>query len=713
MQKTLSIIISMLVMLCLTLTSLWANNNSIDKLGVATLCLAVTSLLFFIYKLLTKSEFIAIHWIINTLFLYFVVRAFFSPVESLARMDNYIILSGMMAFNITLDSDIRKRLVLWVPYVLIFHILIHSAVAFYQFSEPSYVPLRELMHSKQDISGFFGHRNFFCVYLSMCATALMSYVFLSKMQVFVKLVSLLSIALVCFMVYYSGSRGGGVFLIASLFLTSALVGFVNLKINKSNKKLIYMGGSTMMIAGLVFSYFWYAKVIELRSFKNGILTDEARRSMTHLAKLSEPENPLIGGGSRFYSYESLRVWDYASVNNSLRKPEFVHNEYFQLIVDYGYIGITVAALLGLIVCASIMRQATKTTAKCVEHKVKKSSLLAMQISTLVICLALLAHSTIDFSLHVMPLVILPACFIGLSLCGKVSAWPTSKVFQCLSVLCVFLLSGYLSLSQSRPSSLVLLNQLHQSQNSRDYLREASVRLQLAEISNDHLHYERAATRLMRSHDHTQDFRKLELAESAYRSALDIHPYSEYSLVFLSKILLTKGQLEEAKVYLDRSLHQLGNMEYRFGVRLLLSDFHYQSARKAHDKNDLDTYALHLEKAYKLIIESRRIVSISKHSTLPDSSKFKNQVFDEFYYTIMMKTARAGQNAYLAGDILDAHQNYEVALYALDKVQVKLKEPDLARFKKSIKSHMNQIKETYGASALPVKNKLMDSYSFEY
>jgi len=48
------------------------------------------------------------------------------------------------------------------------------------------------------------------------------------------------------------------------------------------------------------------------------------------------EHPIFGAGSRSYSYECFRYWS-PNLDTGEANPEFAHNEYLQLLADYGIV----------------------------------------------------------------------------------------------------------------------------------------------------------------------------------------------------------------------------------------------------------------------------------------------------------------------------------------------------------------------------------------
>ena len=121
------------------------------------------------------------------------------------------------------------------------------------------------------------------------------------------------------------------------------------------------------------------------------------------------DHPIVGAGSRSYSYECFRYWN-PNLPTSQANPEFVHNEYLQLLADYGLVGLLL--ILGLLAWHFYLGgRRIRTLAKKVGEDGLKSGSNAMALTIAGMCgmTAMSVHIISDFRTHLLANLLLLVC----------------------------------------------------------------------------------------------------------------------------------------------------------------------------------------------------------------------------------------------------------------------------------------------------------------
>ena len=121
------------------------------------------------------------------------------------------------------------------------------------------------------------------------------------------------------------------------------------------------------------------------------------------------DHPLVGAGSRSYSYECFRYWS-PNLPTEQANPEFVHNEYLQLLADYGLIGLLlILILMGWHLFIGVKR-VRQLSSKVGEFGMKKgSNSMALTIAGVCGMIAMAVHITFDFRTHLLANLMLFVC----------------------------------------------------------------------------------------------------------------------------------------------------------------------------------------------------------------------------------------------------------------------------------------------------------------
>jgi tetratricopeptide (TPR) repeat protein len=119
--------------------------------------------------------------------------------------------------------------------------------------------------------------------------------------------------------------------------------------------------------------------------------------------------PALGSGSRSFAYESYRHWD-SSLALNQKDPEYVHNEYIQILTDYGFVGLILFLLLVFAVFFTGMRHAARIARR--EQTKEGRAKLAWCLGSLGAGTALLGDVYFSFSGHFAPMLLLAGILTG-------------------------------------------------------------------------------------------------------------------------------------------------------------------------------------------------------------------------------------------------------------------------------------------------------------
>jgi tetratricopeptide (TPR) repeat protein len=117
-------------------------------------------------------------------------------------------------------------------------------------------------------------------------------------------------------------------------------------------------------------------------------------------------HPWVGGGSRSYSWECYRFWDYTNQGWSTHSPDLVHNELLQAATDYGLVG---AGLL-LVLLLTITLVAFVRSGTSIPND--QSSCNAWRLGGLAAFFGMFAQSNFSFVFHIIPQTILLGACLG-------------------------------------------------------------------------------------------------------------------------------------------------------------------------------------------------------------------------------------------------------------------------------------------------------------
>ena len=264
-----------------------------------------------------------------------------------------------------------------------------------------YIFLMKKEHYIGLATGTFVNRNHFANYLIMCVaagTALLLidfslqkakswkerivgilYFIMSK-----KMLLRIGIAMIVVGIVLSRSRMGNVSFFISLIVAGLLWMILTKRI--SRKAIILLISFIVIDLWVVGNWFGFEKV--QARLQNTSASTETRDEVVRDTVIYIKDHPIIGtGGGSYYSvYPNYKSPDVNGYYNH------THNDYLQIISEYGFIGVTIIAILVL---------STAFTSLMTMRRRRNPIMQAVGFMCLMTIIALFMHSLVDFNLQMM------------------------------------------------------------------------------------------------------------------------------------------------------------------------------------------------------------------------------------------------------------------------------------------------------------------------
>ncbi|HBI32779.1 MAG TPA: hypothetical protein DDY45_12120 [Verrucomicrobiales bacterium] len=202
--------------------------------------------------------------------------------------------------------------------------------------------------------GLFAHYNAFASFLNGTVFFFLSYTFFGRNVAARWACALLSLGLIVTLVM-SQSRGGWLsFVVGGSLWMVLLILFLKQRRSKL-LGIISIAVVLLGVGGIVSSVWVVQRITEKRVEKyeentgrkvEAKVSDGGRVAFQQMGFEIFLDSPVVGGGAGAFSYRALEKWDPDTLELWMGDPEFAHNEFIQLLSDYGLVGfVLVLALL--------------------------------------------------------------------------------------------------------------------------------------------------------------------------------------------------------------------------------------------------------------------------------------------------------------------------------------------------------------------------------
>lgn len=343
-----------------------------------------------------------------------IARAFFSPVEYLARWDLFLTLGALLAYLMTSRYFVRSRERLIVVGVLAALALVHVVIGAIQFKQrDNFMLIPWMIRSDWDwrASGFYIYPNHLAGLLEMLCFLALSVCCWGRVQNWVRILGGYC-ALMCVVgIALSGSRGGYLSTLFGLVVFCAISLWVIRRVRPDRQWPLTAAallGVGLLVGGALFFMVKSAAISE--RVETVYDPTNMRLHMWQSALQQFHLSPVTGTGSGTFLY-------YA---REFRSPEvqadpiFVHNDYLHLLAEYGVIGAALGAVfLGLHIFSGVGGLRKIVNCKLKLEWRTSSNELALAMGALCGVAALLVHSVVDFNFHLPANALLGALLFGI------------------------------------------------------------------------------------------------------------------------------------------------------------------------------------------------------------------------------------------------------------------------------------------------------------
>ena len=365
-------------------------------------CLAVAALLTAVPVIRTNQRANGAALISALLFAIIIgVRNRFSEVEYIGRLQFFILAGCLLIYLLfslvlTKPGD-RNRFFLFLGVLALLQIV----PALIQFTQKNqWMPLswaQRLDAPSWRASGFFICPNHFAGFLEVMALIATSYAIWGRITIASRILCGYAALLCIGGVAISGSRGGYLSLTFGIVVLIVLTFIARLRLKKEHFLLAAIIATVVLItllAGILFLVFQSPHLAE------------------RVAQINDPENcrlllwaaaiqqfhlsPIWGTGGFSYLYFG-RLFRDATIQND---PIHVHNDYLQLLADYGLVGLSLFAVFLTAHLSAGINAFRRLSASSSRHFIElQSDRLALNIGALSAVAAYLVHSVVDFNMQ--------------------------------------------------------------------------------------------------------------------------------------------------------------------------------------------------------------------------------------------------------------------------------------------------------------------------
>jgi len=566
---------------------------------------------------------------------YFIWRALAGGPIGLAVGDVTIVLILLAAFLVGAGGQLASARVFTVAIGIA--CLANVVVVALQLSGQSpWFVWREPFGSKAIGTGFFGHYNYLAAFLNGSLFLFLTLAFAAKSwpcRILSGVIALSAIACL----FASGSRGGWVSFVVG-FGVWVILGLIFLK----SRKHPGFGGaaivSFLILVGLVVTS--VSVVQELTNRRAGALDQEVKENVEigdggrvyfqQMAFEIFQESPVIGSGPRAFSYLALEHWDLDEYPVHRANPKFAHNEFLQVLADYGLVGFIIVMVC---VCAFVVMGVITVI---FESRGDSGLGTPLKIGALCGLAAMLAQCFFSFLFHVPACAMIAGILMGMIVQKSAKNQGSGNRVRALWVVGSLLLvaSGLGFLGWRFMQSYRLDEEAKSSLETRVPQSEVFDLLEVfkeaAETGYNHDILESSGRLALRYSTGAFDDGNVELAEkyakvamAHFQGALKLNPYSSVAIVMIPHVHEALGEFEAAEVGYAKAMERLWVRESSLKPYLYAARSQYRQGLIAQEQRKNAVAARHFREAVARL--NRRTEILDYWREIPEDKEFRLEI----------------------------------------------------------------------------------------
>lgn len=424
MRKNGKILVALLFLLGVWLTTILGASTSQSFIWPGYTVIGITGVLT-ILLLFTRTRFRVPGWCFAAIFLttlYFLVRSMDSYVFYFGREDASLVVACFVIYAVFMSAMAEVRFRSWLFWSLIGFVVLELGLGLLQKLTTTSLWIFPGYHRTftDRIGGTFNHPDHFAGYLAALIPLLLASVVFGKHSRNVRIgLSILAMAAFTAILVsksmvgtFVAIAGIGLFFLVSLFL-------IWKRLNSGVRKFLLIALPLLAVT-FASSLYLFRAPLESYAKKEVLMKDNQvyLPAVWRSAWKQYQESPVVGTGSRSFYYFSRR---FGSMENdkSGAEPEFAHNEYLQVLADYGIIG---AGVLGLLLLLHLgkgfqfVNAYARFPVSYSGNPLPQSDYLAMTIGAICGLGVILLQASVDFVLHAPSFALLATLFLALLAC---------------------------------------------------------------------------------------------------------------------------------------------------------------------------------------------------------------------------------------------------------------------------------------------------------